>query len=125
MFWVRSLFVLVLLCFASAAHAQVGCVPNPNLNGPPFIDGCPIPAAALNHAFAAGPVTGTSPTVINDVACWGNATATLLIDCNNAKPANINLNQTSAFTGDLAGINVVSSSTYTADQILNFLLTTT
>jgi len=35
------------LC-AAPAWAQVGCVPNPNNNGPPFIDGCPLTAAGLN-----------------------------------------------------------------------------
>lgn len=30
------------------ALAQVGCVPNPNNSGPPFVNGCPITAAGLN-----------------------------------------------------------------------------
>jgi hypothetical protein len=32
-----------------AQNQTAGCIPNPNLNGPPFVDGCPIPAAGLNH----------------------------------------------------------------------------
>lgn len=50
----RLLYIMcaLLLLAAASARAQVGCVPNPNLNGPPFIDGCPLPASALNNAFA-------------------------------------------------------------------------
>jgi hypothetical protein len=50
LFALLSLFGLLL---ASQAQAQVGCVPNPNVNGPPFIDGCEIPAAGLNAGFSA------------------------------------------------------------------------
>lgn len=34
--------------FVKEALAQVGCVPNPNAAGPPFTNGCPIPASGLN-----------------------------------------------------------------------------
>lgn len=49
--------LLALLFFgvfwSSHAQAQVGCVPNPNNNGPPFVDGCPLTAAGLNAGFSA------------------------------------------------------------------------
>ena len=41
----------LLLLGASQAYAEVGCVPNPNLNG---IDSCPPPASALNQGGPAG-----------------------------------------------------------------------
>lgn len=56
----RKLILAACLALASltlghAAHA--GCpVPNPNLQAPPFYDGCQIPAIALNRLGAPGPV---------------------------------------------------------------------
>lgn len=49
MSWGRNLFVLSLLCLATPAWAQLGCVPNPNATAPPFVDGCSLPAAGLNR----------------------------------------------------------------------------
>lgn len=43
--------VVAVLGFPGLAWAQVGCVPNPNLPGPPFVDGCGIPAAGLNKLW--------------------------------------------------------------------------
>lgn len=73
MFWVPrlipfALFWLLLWAFcANHAHAQFGCVPNPNLGPwsgtPNFVNGCPLPPSALNLlAPATNPViTGTNP----------------------------------------------------------------
>ena len=57
MFLVRSVLgaLLMLLC-ASAARAQEACVPNPNASGPPFVNGCPLPASALNNLILPGPI---------------------------------------------------------------------
>ena len=71
---------LLLLLAAGSAHAQVGCVPNPNLtpasNVPPgYVNGCSLPAAALNSPFFAGTVTvGTAtgtPLCVNDALTTG------------------------------------------------------
>lgn len=51
MFWARNAVLLAALLW-SAAAAAANCQPNPNLNGPPFVDGCPLPASALNRGFA-------------------------------------------------------------------------
>ena len=46
---VGLLTMLLNFLFAPYAQAQTSCVPNPNLQGPPFINGCPLPAAGLNR----------------------------------------------------------------------------
>jgi hypothetical protein len=56
----RSLFAALLLLLARAAWAQTGCVPNPNDNGPPFVNSCPLPPGALNSALAAPSITSLS-----------------------------------------------------------------
>ena len=51
---VGACLIFLLLLTAGPAHAQAnkGCPqPNPNINAPPFFDGCPIPAATLNRLF--------------------------------------------------------------------------
>ena len=53
---------LVFSLFAATA-AQAACPnPNPNIKAPPFVDGCPIPAATLNRLFQ-GAVGGLTPGV--------------------------------------------------------------
>jgi len=51
----------------AAALAQTGCVPNPNNNGPPFVDGCPLSAVGLNKIVSGAGLTlatsyGADPT---------------------------------------------------------------
>lgn len=59
-FLMAAALVVASLFWGAAAHA---CnVPNPNLNAPPFVDGCPVPASALNN------LARTSPPVINPLA---------------------------------------------------------
>lgn len=50
MFLVRSVLAAALMLLAIPAMAQTGCVPNPNVTFPnnPAVNGCPMPAAALN-----------------------------------------------------------------------------
>lgn len=62
---VRSVLgALALILCAAAAHAQSTCVPNPNAAGPPFKNGCPIPASAFNNYFLFAPhLTGLSDTI--------------------------------------------------------------
>jgi hypothetical protein len=77
---VRSLLLMIFGCYLAAgnAHAQTGCVPNPNLSGPPFVNGCPFVAGALNTIM---PV----PTAViqnigestGHVLIWGDKSATL------------------------------------------------
>jgi hypothetical protein len=58
MFWITgSLLAALLLPVGGAARPQTGCTPNPNDNGPPFGNGCPLPPAALNGALAAPSIT--------------------------------------------------------------------
>jgi hypothetical protein len=67
---VRSLLTaLTLLLGAHVAHAQVGCVPNPNLNGPPFDNGRPVPAQGLNML---APLNG--PSFINSLSVIASGT---------------------------------------------------
>lgn len=75
----RLLLALVLaLGFAGTAHAACN-VPNPNLNGPPFVDNCPLPAAALNNL-----IQGTRPEAFGAI---GNGTADDTTALNNAAAA--------------------------------------
>ena len=82
-----SLFVLSLVAtlFWQAQHyanAQTGCVPNPNLTGPPFVNGCPLPPAALNNmlnstrspSYVISP-TGNTPSTLAALAAQGVATS--------------------------------------------------
>ena len=47
--WSALALALFLVC-GHAAFAQASCPnPNPNASGPPFVDNCTIPAAALNR----------------------------------------------------------------------------
>ena len=69
MFWVRSLVVAFICILSAGAKAQVGCVPNPNANGPPFVNGCPIPASVLNaigFVVQVGQFAGVDLTGVND-----------------------------------------------------------
>jgi hypothetical protein len=53
MYWARNLVIAVLLSMgATPVFAQTGCVPNPNLTGPPFVNGCPMAASSLNNISA-------------------------------------------------------------------------
>lgn len=69
---VRSLLELLylasflLLGFGDQGMAQVGCVPNPNLSGPPFTDGCRMPASGLNN-LAPGYDIRSAGAVCDDV----------------------------------------------------------
>jgi len=84
-----SLFVLwvAVTLFGLAPHcanAQVvnPCVPNPNLTGPPFVNGCPVPASALN-GLVGGPKyinvvgLGADPTGVADAAPYFRQAAAL------------------------------------------------
>jgi hypothetical protein len=110
MFWfVGSLFAAPLLLVAGA-WAQTGCVPNPNDNGPPFVNDCPLPAAALNGVLAAPSITSLSgvgtPSLSNVPTGNGAPITTLssIVAQTNATRANnrefmVSLGLTSA-TGD-------------------------
>lgn len=75
-------FLLGLFTLAGAAHATcaVGVItyepsglPNPNLAGPPFVDGCPLPAAALNQLptqIAHTTALRATSTVANPSGVW-------------------------------------------------------
>jgi hypothetical protein len=82
MLWVaRSLFAALLLLLARGAWAQTGCVPNPNDNGPPFVNSCPLPTAALNSALAAPSITslrGIGTPSISNVPTGNGAPITTL-----------------------------------------------
>jgi hypothetical protein len=82
MFWAaRDLIAALLLLLAGAARAQTECVPNPNDNGPPFVNRCPLPAAALNGALAAPSITslrGVGTPSISNIPTGNGASITTL-----------------------------------------------
>lgn len=60
------MFRFVLACAAALvwAHSAFACnVPNPNLNAPPFVDGCPVPASALNNLTPMAATTAALQTM--------------------------------------------------------------
>jgi hypothetical protein len=52
--------------WSAGAQAQGGCVPNPNAAGPPFVNGCDIPASGLNAAVNLPCVLITSEGGVGD-----------------------------------------------------------
>jgi hypothetical protein len=65
--WCVGICLIFLLLASGEALAQSsstrGCPnPNPNINAPPFVDGCPIPASTLNRLFQ-GAYGGLTPGV--------------------------------------------------------------
>jgi hypothetical protein len=114
------------MLMAGAAHAQVGCVPNPNLftgtlSGA-FVNGCPIPASSLN-ALAAG-VTGsvTSPLTVDSfqqqISSVTSPTANAIYRM--ATSALVNNFDTHRSVGvDVAGTTVTNVNQYAAYQLNN------
>lgn len=62
--------VAIMSAAAGTAWAQVGCVPNPNVNGPPYIDGCSLPASGLNKLLnsSSGGNPGNAGNFVTDTA---------------------------------------------------------
>ena len=71
----RSILVAGALLAPSAAWAQgmpPPCSPNPNVNAPPFVDGCPVPASTLNRLFNAFALpTNTGGWATSNGSAWG------------------------------------------------------
>lgn len=60
--WLVVLFPVVLGSSGAYAAPKQSCSPNPNLNAPPFVDNCPVPASTLNRLFQ-GAYGGLTPGV--------------------------------------------------------------
>lgn len=54
-YWALSFLILLAAACAGPAFAGTSCIPNPNASGPPSVDACPLPAAALNRALGGSP----------------------------------------------------------------------
>jgi hypothetical protein len=74
-----ALLSFIGLFWTANAQAQTGCVPNPNNSPPPFVDGCPLTAAGLNHLPLGSSVGYTSTAVCDGVT---NVTGTIQGDLN-------------------------------------------
>ena len=68
----RALLAALVMGWHGISWAQTGCVPNPNLAGPPFVDGCTIPASALNRGF--GPLNQNGAAFAPTISFTGDAT---------------------------------------------------
>lgn len=72
-FLMVAALVAASLFWGAAAYA---CnVPNPNLNAPPFVDGCPVPASALNALVGIFPTGAAGNGTTDDSAAINAAVA--------------------------------------------------
>lgn len=117
--WLGLLFAGLFI----SGHAYACNTPNPNLGAPPFVDGCPVPAAALNRLANAanipgvdarlfGATCGTSDSsagiqaAINTVAQFtGGTGGTVMVTCPmTASTGNISLYSGTTLSGNGPGL---------------------